>query len=101
MQKRGIGKELLQVSLTNQFQQILPIQFSNQKNTSGFRKSKITVTEEEKREKGTREIEEMLGLRGGDQQSRLPKIKISNREEVELERKIGKIKKINRNRTIS
>ena len=43
----------------------------------------------------------MLGLRGGDQQSRLPKIKISNREEVELERKIGKIKKINRNRTIS
>ena len=37
---RGIGKELLQVSLMNQFQQFLPIQFSDQKDTSGFQKSK-------------------------------------------------------------
>ena len=37
---RGIGKEMLQVSLMNQFQQFLPIQFSDQKDTSGFQKSK-------------------------------------------------------------
>ena len=37
---RGIGKELLQLSLMNQFQQFLPIQFSDQKDTSGFQKSK-------------------------------------------------------------
>ena len=39
-QNRGIGKELLQVSLTNEFQQFLLIQFSDQKDTSGFQKSK-------------------------------------------------------------
>ena len=39
-QNRGIGKEQLQVSLMNQFQQFLPIQFSDPKDTSGFQKSK-------------------------------------------------------------
>ena len=39
-QNKGIGKELLQVSLMNQFQQFLPIQFSDPKDTSGFQKSK-------------------------------------------------------------
>lgn len=39
-QNKGIGKELLQVFLMNQFQQFLPIQFSDPKDTSGFQKSK-------------------------------------------------------------
>ena len=39
-QNKGVGKELLQVSLMNQFQPFLPIQFSDPKDTSGFQKSK-------------------------------------------------------------
>ena len=92
-----LKSERLSTFLMKKFRWTSINQFSNQK------RYVITDTEKEKREKESREIEEMLGLRGGARDhspagGRLPKIKISNPEEAERERKIKEIKEINRNR---
>jgi len=70
----------------NQFQKLMLL-FFNLKNISSRELGEIPV--EAKRRKEIREIEEMLGLR-------IPKIKITDPEEEERERKINKIKEINK-----
>lgn len=95
-----LKSERLPIFLMKKFRWTSINQFSTPKKYVRVPEIQITDTEKEKQEKESREIEEMLGLRGGARDhspagGRLPKIKIPNPEEAERERKI---KEINRNR---
>lgn len=98
-----LKSERLPIFLMKKFRWTSINQFSNQKKIRKGSGNPNNRYRKEKREKESREIEEMLGLRGGVREhspagGRLPKIKISNPEEAERERKIKEIKEINRNR---
>ena len=79
--------------------QILQPTRAVKKNPEESRRRKEANEEEKNRRQEIRDLEEMLGLRRSTQSLSPPKIKISSPEEIEKDKKISKIKEINRKRT--
>ena len=79
--------------------QILQPTRAVQKNPEERQRMKEANEEETNRRQEIRELEEMLGLRRSTQSLPPPEIKISSPEEIEKDKKISKIKEINRKRT--
>ena len=79
--------------------QILQPTRAVQNNPEESRRRKEANEEEKNRRQEIRDLEEMLGLRRSTQSLSPPKIKISSPEEIEKDKKIAKIKEINRKRT--